>query len=147
MLKSKTFLSEILAATIILLFVYTATSKFLNYHSFVNALSKSTLINSYSTSLAPIIPTSEYVISIFLFVPRYRLIGFVMATFSMFCFTLYIAYMLLFTPDLPCSCGGVLQGLGWKEHLIFNICFMVLSALGWAAERKVNLKKTNILLQ
>ncbi|MDQ2656909.1 MAG: hypothetical protein M3Y60_05770, partial [Bacteroidota bacterium] len=32
--------------------------------------------------------------------------------------------------ELPCSCGGVLNSLGWKAHLVFNIVFTLLSIVG-----------------
>ena len=34
--------------------------------------------------------------------------------------------ILNFIPDIPCSCGGVLEKMSWNEHLIFNIAFVVL---------------------
>src|SRR5690606_12191987 len=31
---------------------------------------------------------------------------------------------------IPCSCGGVLEKMGWTEHLVFNISFIVLAFVG-----------------
>src|SRR5690606_7657944 len=45
-------------------------------------------------------------------------------------FTAYIVIILNFTEFIPCSCGGVLEDLGWTEHLIFNIVFILLAAVG-----------------
>jgi len=55
-------------------------------------------------------------------------------------FTLYIAYMLLFTPKLPCSCGGVLQQMTWKQHLLFNIGFTLLAAYAIWLKKEGNSK-------
>jgi hypothetical protein len=44
--------------------------------------------------------------------------------------------MLLFTPKLPCSCGGVLKNLSWKEHLMFNFCFTAIAFIGWRFSKK-----------
>ena len=45
-------------------------------------------------------------------------------------FTTYIFIIMHFSEHVPCSCGGVLQRLGWQEHLIFNIVFVMLGIIG-----------------
>jgi hypothetical protein len=77
------------------------------------------------------IPSVEIGISLLLVIPNLRKPGLLFSASLMSLFTLYIAYMLLFTPELPCSCGGILNSLGWKEHLIFNLCFTTLAFMGW----------------
>ena len=47
-------------------------------------------------------------------------------------FTVYIIMILNFTSFVPCSCGGVLENLGWIEHLIFNSVFIILGLLAIA---------------
>jgi len=42
-------------------------------------------------------------------------------------FEVYIATMLLSGLDLPCTCGGLISKLQWKEHLIFNVIFMTIA--------------------
>jgi hypothetical protein len=56
-------------------------------------------------------------------------------------FTTYIIIITRFSPYVPCSCGGVLQKLGWTEHLVFNIVFVVLAATGIIFHVQ-NIKKT-----
>jgi len=46
--------------------------------------------------------------------------------------------MIAFTPHLPCSCGGVIRELSWRDHLFFNVCFTVLAAVGISVEKKQN---------
>ncbi|MGC1244316.1 MAG: MauE/DoxX family redox-associated membrane protein [Chryseosolibacter sp.] len=48
----------------------------------------------------------------------------------MFAFTGYIAFILTFSPYVPCSCGGILSSMGWTEHLIFNVVFTALAVAG-----------------
>lgn len=31
--------------------------------------------------------------------------------------------------NIPCSCGGILESLGWREHLYFNLAFIALAVL------------------
>jgi hypothetical protein len=45
-------------------------------------------------------------------------------------FSGYIIAILNFSDYVPCSCGGILEKLGWTEHLAFNIAFMVLAVVG-----------------
>lgn len=44
-------------------------------------------------------------------------------------FTAYIIVILNYSSFVPCSCGGILEEMGWKEHLIFNIAFTILAAI------------------
>jgi hypothetical protein len=42
---------------------------------------------------------------------------------------IYIAIMLLSGSHLPCTCGGIISDVGWKEHLYFNGLFIIISIL------------------
>jgi hypothetical protein len=65
-----------------------------------------------------------------LFVPSVRKWGLASSLALMFLFTCYISYMILFARNLPCSCGGIFSAMTWPEHLIFNIFFTALAAIG-----------------
>jgi len=127
---------EIISSLLILLFVYTAISKLFDYTAFKNVLSRSPLIASKAGIVALALPITEGLVSLLLFVPRTRLWGFYGSVAIMSVFTLYLAYMINFTPKLPCSCGGVLKQMTWNQHLIFNIFFLALSIAGLVLERK-----------
>jgi hypothetical protein len=43
--------------------------------------------------------------------------------------------MIAFDPELPCSCGGILQSMNWTQHLIFNIFFTLLGLGAIAFEK------------
>ena len=127
---------EIISSLLILLFVYTAISKLLDYNNFKTVLSRSPLIGSKATIVALALPITEALVSVLLFIPRTRLWGFYGSVTLMSVFTLYLGYMINFTPKLPCSCGGVLKQLNWNQHLVFNIFFLALSVTGLVLERK-----------
>ena len=129
--RLKFIFCEIISATFIFLFVYTAVSKIIFRESFAYVLSRSPLVGELSNFISWMIPSAEISISCLLLIPNFRRLGFLFAALLMTLFTLYIAYMLLFTPELPCSCGGVLKNLDWPEHLLFNICFAVVAFIGW----------------
>jgi Methylamine utilisation protein MauE len=59
-----------------------------------------------------------------------RLEGLCAAFGLMILFTFYIAAIMTFSKELPCACGGVLSMLHWKGHLVFNIVFVGLAAMG-----------------
>jgi uncharacterized membrane protein YphA (DoxX/SURF4 family) len=121
---------DVVVFLFIVLFVYAATSKVLEFDLFKAQIGKSPLIMYYVDLIAWMIPILELVISVFLIVPRLQLIG-LFASFSlMFMFSAYIAFILTFSPYVPCSCGGILNAMGWTEHLIFNIAFTLLAVVG-----------------
>lgn len=128
--RLKLIFSEIISALFIFLFVYTAVSKIIFRGSFAYVLSRSPLIGELSDFVSWAIPIVEIGISLLLIFPNFRRLGLLFAALLMSLFTLYIAYMLIFTPELPCSCGGVLKNLDWPEHLLFNICFTVIAFVG-----------------
>lgn len=126
----KTLITDILSALFILLFVYTAITKLVERESFNTVLHQSPLIGTASSTLSFLLPTIELITALLLFIPSVRMWGFASSFFLMVIFTFYITYMILFTPNLPCSCGGVIAYMTWKEHLVFNIFFITLAAIG-----------------
>jgi putative oxidoreductase len=135
----RNILIEIISALFILLFVYTAASKLLEFRDFRFVLSMSPLIGKLSTLVAWILPFTEIIIALLLFFPATRRKGLWASLAIMILFTAYLGYMIYFTPTRPCSCGGVLQKMTWKQHLVFNIFFTLLAMLGlwWDKRRPV----------
>jgi uncharacterized membrane protein YphA (DoxX/SURF4 family) len=128
-MKKISFL-DIICFLFALLFVYAAVSKLLTYDEFKAQIGKSPLIMNHEWWIAWLIPMSEIIIGAMLFLPRLQLFALYCAFTLMLVFTLYISFMLVFTPNLPCSCGGILNRMGWSEHLIFNIAFTLLAIIG-----------------
>jgi hypothetical protein len=107
----------------------------LDYTSFRQVLSRSPLIGDKAAVLALALPIIEGLVSALLFIPWTRLWGLYGSLILMSAFTLYLVYMISFTPHLPCSCGGVLKQMTWNQHLIFNIIFLLLSLTGVLLQR------------
>ena len=129
-------ISEILSSLLILLFVYTAINKLAHLGAFEEVLSKSPVLSIASGLVSILIPVMEVVIAGLLFFPRTKRIGFQLSFALMSVFTIYIAAMLAFASKLPCSCGGVLSELTWKQHLFFNLFFVLVAAWGIRLTRK-----------
>lgn len=124
------------AALLILLYVYTASNKLFDLHKFKTVLSKSPLISDNASWFSWSIPALEIIVSLVLFFPRFRRLGFLSSSILMAAFTLYIGYMILFVPKLPCSCGGIISQLSWTQHLIINLLFLLISLLGFISSKK-----------
>jgi uncharacterized membrane protein YphA (DoxX/SURF4 family) len=123
-------ISDIISALLLLLFLYTSLSKLADYETFRNVLRASPLLQPVAGQIAWLLPVSELVIAMLLFIPRLRLKGLYAAFILISLFTLYLIYMIVFTPNLPCNCGGVLKMLNWPQHIFFNLFFILLSLVG-----------------
>ena len=119
----------LISALLIVLFVYAACAKLFNYRQFIVQLGPSPLIGSYSVIIAWLIPATELVVAAMLAVKNTRFYGLLLSLFLLIVFTGYIAAMLLSGTNLPCSCGGAITGLSWKEHVLFNLFFIGISTL------------------
>lgn len=76
------------------------------------------------------IPLLEIVIAAILISKRNRIAGFYASFILMILFTVYLLLMLATEQHLPCSCGGVIQGFSWKQHIFFNLFFIGIAGLG-----------------
>ncbi|REE07794.1 methylamine utilization protein MauE [Winogradskyella pacifica] len=133
MISSKTLYEFIIKATstlFIVLFVYAANSKFLDFEEFRIQLGQSPIITAYADWVAWGIPLLEYIIAILFFVPRLLVLAFYASYVLMIMFTTYIYLILNFSDFIPCSCGGVLEELTWTEHMIFNLAFVAFAVIG-----------------
>jgi len=114
----------------VFLFVYASVSKLLDYETFENQLGQSPLLSAFADWVAPGVIILELLIAFLLFFERTRLVALFGFYTMMVLFTTYIVIILNFTAFVPCSCGGVLEQMGWTEHLIFNVGVMGLSVVG-----------------
>lgn len=110
----------------ILLFVYAAVSKFLDFENFQAQLGQSPLLSPFAHFVSTAVIVVELIIAVLLSIPRFRYFALWAAVALMSMFTTYIVIILNFSYFVPCSCGGILEKLGWTEHLIFNIVFLFL---------------------
>lgn len=121
---------EIICFLFVLLFSYAAISKLWDFNVFKIQLGQSPLLTAFAGWVAWGIPIIELVTALLLAIPKYRLVALYAALGLMSLFTLYIIAILKFSDFVPCSCGGILERMGWQEHLIFNSVFVVLAILG-----------------
>lgn len=121
---------EIISLLFILLFTYAAVSKLIDYEKFKVQIGQSPLLTAYEAWIVWAVPGIEIVISFMLAIPRTRHLALYGAFSMMVMFSAYIVVILNFSDYVPCSCGGILEKLGWTEHLFFNIGFVLLALWG-----------------
>ena len=127
---------EVIVFLCVLLFVYAALSKLIAVGKFEAQIEPSPLIGSLAPFVVWAVPIWELLVATCLMIPRLREAGFYAFWTTMLLFTLYILYIIFFSPTLPCSCGGILEKMGWGDHLVFNILFLGLATWGIALHRK-----------
>jgi uncharacterized membrane protein YphA (DoxX/SURF4 family) len=125
--RIKTIIIETVCLLYILLFVYAAVSKLMDFENFLAQLGQSPLLSPFADFVSIAVIFIELIIAVLLSIPRFRYFALWTAVGLMSMFTTYIVIILHFSYFVPCSCGGILEKLGWTEHLIFNVAFLFLA--------------------
>lgn len=125
-MKKAYTIALIFTSVLLFLFIYTGLSKLTTPASFFDVLKQSTLLQPYAAFLTWAVPVTELMIAALLFFPATRQAGLYASFILLLSFTVYIGWMILYAPHLPCNCGGVIEQLSWKQHIIFNLFFMAL---------------------
>ena len=124
----KDIIIEIISVLLIILFVYTAASKLFYYDDFYRSLLRAPL-KPFTRVISLVVPTLELVTALLLLFPRFRNWGLYGSFILMTVFTLYVGYILSFAHHIPCTCGGIIQKMSWRQHLTFNSIFTLLSII------------------
>jgi len=145
--KTKSVLVEVIPLLFIFLFMYTSLSKLLLFPTNLSDLHRSPLLGPYAGFLAIFIPAIEIAVSALLLFSRTRFIGLLGSAILMIVFTVYVAFVLANKSKygLPCTCGGIIRQLTWRQHLVFNIFFTFLSVLALWLHKQVNVHNKPLL--
>lgn len=125
----KKLIPPVVAYSCAILFIYAAVSKILDFENFQIQLAQSPLLSAFAGYVAWGVPALEIVLSLLLLSIKGRSMGLFASFGLMVMFTAYIYIILNYSAFVPCSCGGVLEKMSWNQHLIFNIVFVLLSAI------------------
>lgn len=137
-MKRNDIFVDVISALFIILFLYAALTKLSDYEKFRVQLGQSPLLTAFAGVVAWAVPAVEIVLSAMLFFRPTRLVALYGCFTLMVLFTAYITAILNFSDYVPCNCGGVLEKLGWKEHLVFNVGFVLLAAIGVLGHKEGN---------
>ena len=121
------FIVNIICSLYILLFIYAASSKLMDYQQFKTQLGSSPLLTKYAGAVSIAIPALEIGLSLMLVSKRWKLLSLYLSLGLMVAFASYIIVVTHYSYYVPCSCGGVLQHMTWNQHLIFNFLFIGLA--------------------
>jgi putative oxidoreductase len=128
---------QIVCFLLILLWVYSAASKLMNFKEFEVQLRLQTLPSGLKGILVYALPLTELIAAALLFIPRYRQAGFYASFILLTLFSAYIGLILSHAfGRVPCSCGGILSHLPWGIHLIFNSCCLFITIIAIYLKRK-----------
>lgn len=112
----------------ILLFVYASVSKLMDFENFQVQIAQSPVMSPYAGLASYAVIIIELFFAGLLVSEATRLLGLYCSLGLMTSFSVYIYVTLNYSESVPCSCGGILEKLGWREHLIFNIvCVIILT--------------------
>jgi hypothetical protein len=138
---------QIISGLFTLLFLYAAGNKLLDYQKFKVQVGQSPILTQYAAEVALFIPIVEIVIAILLLRSinyQKSTITALLASYSiMVMFSAYIIVILNFAERIPCSCGGILDQMGWTTHLIFNLAFVAMAIAGVVIQYKIKEKEAN----
>ncbi len=130
-MKCKRALFETACLLLLLLFVYTGSSKLLGVDRFREQLGLVPGLAHWAPLLSVMIPVAELLAGVLLVFPGTRRRGLWAASVLMGIFSIYVGVILLGPAAArPCACGGVLRQLGWRAHFWFNLFFTILA---WAS--------------
>lgn len=125
----------------IFLFSYAALSKLISYSVFKDQLTQVPFLAFAAPFLIWAIPGVELLVVVLLLWPSLRRWGILAFLGLMIVFTGYLVYTLYFSPYTPCSCGGIISGMSWKSHILFNLLFIGLAVLALLLEPSKSLEK------
>jgi uncharacterized membrane protein YphA (DoxX/SURF4 family) len=134
----KSVLVEVIALLFVILFLYTGIAKLMEFNVFQAQLEDSPVLEPVAPIVAWGLPIVEFIVCVLLFFPLWRLKGLYATFILMTIFMIYVLVMLLTSPELPCSCGGIIEALSWPGHLIFNTAMVLLSIAGIRMQKANN---------
>jgi len=129
MRKIAPFIHTLICYLFIILFIYAAVSKLMDFENFQIQLAQSPLLSAYAGFISYAVIIVEIVIVLLLCIKQTQQIGLYASYGLMLAFTVYIYLIINYSDFVPCSCGGILEKLGWTEHLIFNLVFVGLAVI------------------
>lgn len=122
---------EVIAFLLMLLFLFASVSKWLTFKTFIGDINNQPFPNWLTPWITNLLPPIEVLIVLALMFEKTRTAGFYASLILMSAFSIYSAAVLLkFFDYIPCSCGGIIKNLSWRDNLILNLFFVAISIVG-----------------
>jgi len=132
---------QLISILLITLWVYTALNKAMDIGLFRAQLARQPIPQELANILVWLLPAIELLAASLLMFTKTRKAGMFFSFLLMLVFTGYVALAVIgYWENIPCSCGGVLNQLEWKDHLWFNLFFTALAGTGVYLLRQLHRK-------
>jgi hypothetical protein len=112
----------------IFFFSYTGINKLMKLDSFRMNILKTGVFSENTIKYLSVFVVSIELITVVLLLTKKR-IGILLFTGLMITFTFYVTYLRANGLYEVCGCGGVLNGLEYKYHLMINLFFVIISSV------------------
>ena len=131
----KIYVEEVITLFLMVLFLYSGLEKLVDFERFKVNLGNSPLAGA-SGVLSVAIPSIEILLLPLLSNPRSRYVGLWCTLGLLTAFAGYVIWVLSFSRHIPCACGGMIEHLNWHQHLLFNLLFVTMTAVGLHLEHR-----------
>lgn len=134
----KEWASGLAILLLVMMWTYAALSKLWELERFVDQLELVPFgpVKMLAPVMGWLVPLSELLIVVLLCRDRTRDWGCRLSIGLLLAFELYISLLMASGRRLPCTCGGLISRLQWREHLVFNAVFILLALLPLLWRRK-----------
>lgn len=124
---------------LVLLLVYTASSKLMDIPNFKRELNSQPFPTTVKHILLLVLPAIELLIAAGLAFPLTRTAGLAASSILFFAFGLYAGLIVAHAfYKVPCACGGLIRHLTWPQHFAMNIIFLILSVTATILQFRMN---------
>ncbi|OPC67336.1 hypothetical protein DSC47_01130 [Elizabethkingia miricola] len=124
----------------VILFCYASISKILDFRNFQSQLGQSPGMAGYEIVVAYSIIFLQIITVILLCYQPFRILGLWFTFGILSVFAGYVAFILIYSENLPCTCIGLFKKISWKENLILNIGLVIVALAGIFSAQERNQK-------
>jgi putative oxidoreductase len=122
---NKNILLKSLRDAIVLMWCYAALSKIIDYDKARSEMLAQVFPIWISEILLWAVPAAELLTAALIVYSGTRIAGLRISLGLLTCFTLYIGLVVTgIFGRIPCSCGGIMEGMTWGQHMAFNLFFI-----------------------
>ncbi|WP_217604899.1 MauE/DoxX family redox-associated membrane protein [Chitinophaga sp. GbtcB8] len=140
----KEIILDVIIVLLALLFFYTGLSKIIDWEEFGSRLKTIPAFEHISNLISIGVPAVELTVAILLFIPKTRSLALVSSLVLMIVFSVYVIIILTVMDHPPCNCGGVIEKMSWKQHLVFNIGYTIVALTGVLLNNRSKMEQTRL---
>lgn len=132
----------------ILFWLFALYVKISNFDGFRRSMQSQVFYWGFANFLVYAVPISEFTAATLLTVNRTRLAGLIWSMVLLLLYTGYTALVLLdYYKRVPCECINLIRGMGFKQHLYFNLFFVAIATTGIILTFKDKERRTSVWIR